>query len=275
LKRLLRPYLPSVMRTEPRGYLVGLVRDAMDALTMRARHPLVPPNRLNSNGAGDYLSVGRNWRARFVEHGLEPHHSVLDVGCGTGRIAAALTDYLTPDARYLGLDVLRPSIEWAARAFKPFPHFAFRWVDVRNPYYNPKGLSAAHLPFESRAFDFSFMTSVFTHLHDDVAARYLKEVARALKPGGTFVASWYLVTNQTFSAPTRFSFQHNRGHYRLERSTDEAYAIAYADDWVLKQYDSAGLHVAKVLLGSWQANPGYAGQDVIVATKPCSDLGRG
>src|SRR5437764_6726231 len=118
---------------------------------LRGRHdPLLPPRWLRLAAGGDFTAVG----ARFLTHcrelaGLQSTNRVLEVGCGAGRIAGALTTYLQPPGGYDGFDVLAPAIRWCQRHLTPrFPHFHFRHADVHNGGYNPRG--------RLRAVDFAF-----------------------------------------------------------------------------------------------------------------------
>src|SRR4051812_29218927 len=90
--------------------------------------------------------------------GLQPDHDVLEPGCGTGRMAVALADYLTPEGSYEGFDVVADAVNWCvANITADHPNFRFRHVDVRNPAYNPKGAldpKEFSFPYRDGAFDF-------------------------------------------------------------------------------------------------------------------------
>ena len=94
IKRLVRRYTPFWMRRVLRApYLFAL--DTIDGITGK-RNPLVPPRYVNYAGFNGYLEAGQV----FVGHlknlcGLQPSHRVLDVGSGMGRMAVALSGYLT------------------------------------------------------------------------------------------------------------------------------------------------------------------------------------
>ena len=46
-------------------------------------------------------------------------NSVLDVGCGIGRMAIPLARYLNTDGKYEGFDIIPENIAWCQRAITP------------------------------------------------------------------------------------------------------------------------------------------------------------
>lgn len=107
--------------------------------------------------------------ARMVELGDLRGRSVLDVGCGTGRLAVILAQRY--GAKVCGLD---PSAEMLAVA-EP-KEAAVKWVIGR----------AEALPFENSSFERAVSSLVVHHLDRATAFR---EVRRVLRAGGRFVIS--------------------------------------------------------------------------------------
>ena len=122
--------------------------------------------------------------------------TVLDIGCGIGRMAAGLACYLDPlTGRYHGFDPVPKGIAWCNQAFAAYPHFRFEQADVFNEHYWPQGRVLAtdyHFPLPDWSVDFAIATSVFTHLYYEEVEAYLKEAARVLKPEGVLFSTFLL-----------------------------------------------------------------------------------
>lgn len=100
--------------------------------------------------------------------------SLLDVGCGNGRLIEAL-----PAVHYTGLDL---SSQLLTIAQQRFPHYQF----VQG--------SVLQLPFPDQQFDVVACVATLQHI-PSVPYRQLalQEMARVLKPGGTlFMLNWNL-----------------------------------------------------------------------------------
>jgi SAM-dependent methyltransferase len=103
---------------------------------------------------------------------LGPSSRVLEVGVGTGRIALPLASHV---GAIVGIDLARPMLErlWAKRAAEPV-HIV-------------EG-DATRLPLAPGLFDAAVAVHVFHLIPDWMVA--LREVERALRPGGRLVSGW-------------------------------------------------------------------------------------
>jgi SAM-dependent methyltransferase len=105
---------------------------------------------------------------------LDQFGSVLDFGCGSGRVLPWIAK-LSPPARGTGCDVDPVAIAWAVDH-----HPRLTWA-----------LSGSDppLPFAAQSFSLIYSISVFSHLAEVHQDRWLGELGRVLKPGGVALLS--------------------------------------------------------------------------------------
>jgi SAM-dependent methyltransferase len=112
--------------------------------------------------------------------GLQPEHNVIDVGCGSGRLAVKLAPFLQAvggGGKYWGTDIL-PELPAYARKISRRDDWEF---------HTTEGFG---IPAPDGCADFVCFFSVFTHLlHEDIY-KYLGEAKRVLRPGGKIVFSY-------------------------------------------------------------------------------------
>jgi ubiquinone/menaquinone biosynthesis C-methylase UbiE len=249
----------------------------------------LPPGANTVVGKGDYETIGREFFGHFVKYGgLQPHHRVLDVGCGIGRMARPLTEYLNTSGRYEGFDVMADSVEWCQKNITPrYPNFRFRRARVANPIYNQWfGWSAWYefysgsdyvFPYRANSFDFIFLTSVFTHMRPAEVENYVREINRVLKVGGKCFATYFLQTPETRALGEArrgsLNFVHRSDGYWIDNPKEhhEA-AICYDESHLLDLYRQCGLQLAgPVRRGSWSGVKKFVSyQDIVVAEKASS-----
>ena len=267
---------------------MNLIRSTLGKVTKVARYygdlrlsmnPLVPPpNLIRVSSISQYLHTGQDWADRLVRiGGLEPSDVVLEVGCGNGRVALHLVDFLRAD--YHGFDIRQDEIIWLRNHFSARnPNFHFHHSDVRNRFYNPDGRikpSAYRFPFEDGSFDFVYLTSIFTHLMPSDLKQYLSEAHRVLRPGGTLFASYFLLNNRTQQlldegmSARPFEF-HCAPHCRTDNPDTPEDAVAYDEEWLLSLYENL-FAVRRKHYGTWRStkilNAPVDYQDIIVANK--------
>jgi SAM-dependent methyltransferase len=235
----------------------------------------VPPPSLAFVGDGDFRTIGAEFLKLFIEHcGLGPAERVLDIGCGVGRMALPLTQYLMPGVgRYDGVDIVAPGIAWCRENISSvYPDFRFHHIDYAHPLYNPAGAvtTASPLPFDDKAFDFIFLTSVITHLSLQQAGVYAAEIARLLAPDGRAFVTAFLM-----NGPARKALEQGAG--RLPFASDgagpefHAYAdaplaaVAFEEDALLAAFHKAGLRRRRpVRYGHWSGRALPDFQDICI-----------
>ncbi len=244
--------------------------------------PLVPPVEKLFDGSSSvqqFIDFGEGFTNSILipRVGLQPTASFLDVGCGNGSVARALTRHLS-SGRYEGLDINRESVEWLQERYRPYPAFSFTHANVYNKMYNPSGADASanyRLPYPDATFDVVLLKSVFTHMLPHDVRHYLSELARVLKPTGRLVSTYFLLNQESLGLLSRgkgqlkVPFEWNGDS--LCRIADEAMpeaAVAH-DELRIRNYSiDAGLSVHDITFGDWCGRPSFLGfQDLMILVR--------
>lgn len=109
---------------------------------------------------------------------LKDYNSILDVGCGDGKITADFA-VKAPNSRVIGTDSSSEMIAYATEKYprSQYPNLAFAWVDARAINHDNYG----------QKFDLIFSNATL-HWVDDHQA-FLKGANSALKDGGRLIIS--------------------------------------------------------------------------------------
>lgn len=97
---------------------------------------------------------------------LADFKSVLDFGCGVGRVARLFKGF---KGKYTGVDVDGKTVSWVDESL---PHVSAHLSIPRAP-----------LPFSDAEFDCVISISVFTHMTESDQRFYLRELQRVTEPG--------------------------------------------------------------------------------------------
>lgn len=257
----------------------------MDRATFDYRGYKIPIDLINLTGGGvddwDAISVGHvDLYRRYTP--LHSDHVVLEVGCGVGRDAIQLVDILSERGRYIGFDIILPSIDWAQQNISTqYSNFEFVYFDVESQIHNPGGeidSADVRLPAEDASVDRVFLHSVFTHMFAKGIVHYLKEFRRVLKPDGLVLASFFIVdeialrmvrtTDGGKQHRHQLSFEHKRepGCFINDLKFPEG-AVAYTPLKLKAMLFQGGLgiHGRHVHRGVWSGvQDASNGQDIIV-----------
>jgi SAM-dependent methyltransferase len=209
-----------------------------------AAHP-IDEAMARAVGGGDYGIFGHIEFEILKAAGLKDGMRVVDLGCGSGRLAAAL--HQGAEVSYVGIDIVQALLDYA-KSRAPRYQFVLH-----------RGLS---IPQEDSSADIVCAFSLFTHLLQSETFIYMEEAVRILKPGGRIVFSFL-----EFAEPKHWSiFEMTRQAARdangdhlnmfMERSAIEIWAA------------KLGTVVERYLAPSWTTDVGHAlGQSVAILRK--------
>jgi len=226
------------------------------------RGTMVPPrSKMFVGSVDDFESSGQLLVRRLIDIAeLEPDSTLLDIGCGIGRLAVALTSHLSPEGEYRGLDIVPSGIEWCTKNITArYPNFRFTLADVFNGEYNPGGRvapTAYRLPYPDASFDLAVLTSVFTHMLPAEKEHYVDEIARVLKPGGRCFATYLLLNPEAWrlmeAGVSDTRFKHVIGPHAVVDMKVPELSVGYDEEYVLDVYEQRGFGTdGGVYYGTW------------------------
>jgi SAM-dependent methyltransferase len=275
------------MKRRIAGLVPGFLRPALKRIyyfpidlidQLKGRDRLIPPRSMIFVGDGDFVEIGNEFKRYFIDLAdLHPNERVLDVGCGIGRMAVPLTDYLSEDGEYWGFDIVKEGIDWCQTHISSrFGNFHFQHIDVYNKAYSREGKLRAEtfrFPFEDGYFDFVFLTSVFTHMLPSDLKNYLSQISRVLKQGGRCLITFFILNEESVdlirAGRSTLNFTYQIGDCLTVNGDNPEAAIAYNEDFVKRLFADYNLSVIDPIhYGSWCRRDTYLSyQDIVVATK--------
>ncbi len=135
-------------------------------MAMMATVGAVSPLEFEHQGDG-HVAVLRH-------HGLRDGMAVYDLGCGCGRTAMAL-QRSGWQGNYKGADIIRPLVNYLKEKCPTYEAVVHRKLTIAAP---------------DASQDMIFHWSVFTHLRPEECYLYMRDIFRALKPGGKLIFSF-------------------------------------------------------------------------------------
>jgi SAM-dependent methyltransferase len=134
-----------------------------------------------SIGMGDYELIGRIELGVLLMEGLKHGDTLVDFGCGTGRLAVHVIPRLE-GGRYLGIDISKTMLAHARVIVGervPSPPRSVEFLQQTTPDF----------PLPDKSVDMVCAFSVFTHMEHEDNFRYLRGARRVIKDEGRFIYS--------------------------------------------------------------------------------------
>jgi cyclopropane fatty-acyl-phospholipid synthase-like methyltransferase len=180
-------------------------------------------------GAGDFEKLGRIELALLRQAGLGPGDTLIDYGCGVGRLAIHAIPYLT-SGHYVGVDISRTMIKRARRRIA---------AAIPRPSARVTLIATDRLPAVGANMICAF--SVFTHMEHEDAYRVLRSAREVVAPGGKFVFSCWPITHpaaqEYFREQAAHTLDRRWAHQRnVVTSREFMEAIVTMSGWAVEQW---------------------------------------
>lgn len=225
-------------------------------------------NRLLFNGFGFRTTAVHFWMTLLGRRHARLDSRIIDLGSGCGRFAMPLRDLNLWGrgfkGHYLGVDIDSEMLAWCARNFDS--RFAWHDAGKTSATYRPakpasqrstsstspsladtslgrgSGEPSLALPTPDASRDLALANSLFSHLLEDDFVEYIREVARALRPGGWFYFTAFIRehVNAGGRLGGRWTFAHQRGNAWIESERYPEAAVAYDEAWLRRALVEAG-----------------------------------
>lgn len=132
--------------------------------------------RIGATNQMDYVTLGRSIfrgfeRALNKNFGtsFKDYDTILDWGCGSGRVARHTVKAIGPQTTFVGYDIDSYAVDWSNKNIGGF----FKVCSTQPPVGMP-----------DKSVDVLYAYSVFTHLSDENLKIWTEELYRMLRPGG-------------------------------------------------------------------------------------------
>lgn len=234
-----------VRRLAGRGFRFLFPRK--DYVSYRGSRLPRPESRLNREDQQDnefFLnsSIGEAQRV-MARLGCTPGSSLLEIGCGQGRLAIGLVREFE-NLRYLGLDVSESCIRWCRNNIQSqYPSYRFQHIDLVNARYNPGGVALTgdfRLPMADGEADVVYLWGVVTNMEPEHLETYVREMARVLRAGGRL----FLTANIEVGVPT---VSINPENYTAFACDGPLHIVRYEHGYFTDVFRTAGLEMTDFL----------------------------
>jgi SAM-dependent methyltransferase len=162
------------------------------------------------------------------EVGLQPRHSLLDIGCGPLSGGLAFIPYLET-GNYCGIDLREEAIEEARK------QVAKAGLEDKKPQLVVSSTFGGE-ELEDTSFDYVWMSQTSYHLDDDLIDLCMETVSRLLKPGGKFFADF--ISNSELVTAEKNWFEYSFHFHSVETMIElgSKYGLEVSNHGKIKEF---------------------------------------
>jgi ubiquinone/menaquinone biosynthesis C-methylase UbiE len=203
--------------------------------------------------------------------GFSRSAKILEIGCGIGRFAIPLTNYLNSSGHYTGVDISKTCVSWCQNNVKS-SNGNFQFARLVSTIEND--CQKIIFPSDNETYDFIFSSTQLTLLKYEEVHQFLKEIDRVLKPGGICLINYFL-WNHSIDGLIKKNLTDIRSVIKVGHSDTRALlnslkekVFSYSESLITKSYQSTRLKIREVFYGYWSGSsqePHYS--DIIIAEK--------
>ncbi len=156
------------------------------------------------------LAIGGLWdemgqrQFEFLkQHGMEPHHKMLDIGCGTLRGGIHCIEYLE-SGHYFGMDISRNAISYGKNLVES------KGLNEKRPSLSvsaKKDLKFAQ--YAGQSFDYILAQSVFSHLRPEDISECFEHIGNIMTEKAKFFFTFHPGTSFRQRGEINFEYPHS------------------------------------------------------------------
>ncbi len=161
------------------------------------------------------LREGLSAAEKWLLSSLGPHKNIIDIGCGAGRVSAALAqEHITITAVDISYQLLQ---------------LAKSHAQANKLHVNFVQIDALRLPFLANTFDLALAIKIYCYIPSKkLRIQYIQEIARILQPGGILVMTQYITPAEWISSAYDEHYHRIAPNYKTLEEGD-AFAIIEED----------------------------------------------
>jgi SAM-dependent methyltransferase len=215
---------------------------------------------------------------------LSSGSSILDYGCGFGRLAYAASKYLNSEGCFFGYEINPTALAFLGRAYADSPNFHFggnilrrseNYIAIKEHTGSDDGARADDIDLRGLVkgqVDAQWSHSVFTHMWIEPIIATLKSVNAVLAPDALCINTWLIVDDYA-----AYVLRCGMADRELPHRVNGAYTYSvdnplmctgYGLDTMIDIYDRAGHEIIEILWGSWAGRENNVTYQDIVISRP-------